>query len=367
MNASVIKRAKETGALFRATAVLMLASWSVCAGGLQANKPQSPGASPNGSLAQPSGRGSNVVLVSPDEDYRIGPNDVIDVQVENAPEMSRTFRVTAAGTFLMPYIGRVTALRKTTEELALSIANGLRGDYLKDPKVVVSVKEFNSRSFFIQGSVRSPGVFQIEGRPSMLELITLAGGLSEKHGANAYIIRRIKTTEPKGTEPSSTPTTAAATKSSAEQEPAPEETARYELKSTNINGLLTGHFDQDVLLEAGDIIHIPPSDVFFVAEEVNAPGSFALKEGTTLRQAISLAQGTNYRAALNRGVVYRENANGKREEVHVDIGAVMSGKKGDVEIMANDIIMVPNSRGKTLGGALLKAFGLTTVTRLPLP
>jgi polysaccharide export outer membrane protein len=366
MNKTEMTRYRNAPRISTAIVLLVIAS-STLAGGLQTNKNQSTGVAPGGSTVQPGGRGSNAILVSPEEDYRIGPNDVIDVQVQNAPELSRTFRVTAAGTFLMPYIGRVTAVKKTTEELAQSIANGLRGDYLKDPKVVVTVKEFNSRSFFIQGSVRSPGVFQIEGRPSMLELITLAGGLSEKHGANAYIIRRIKTTEHKGTEPGIMTTAAAPNGANAEQEPATEESAKYELKSANINGLLTGHFDQDVLLEPGDIINIPPSDVFFVAGEVNAPGSFALKEGTTLRQAISLAQGTNYKAALNRGVVYRENASGKREEVHVDIGAVMGGKKDDIVIMANDIIMVPNSRSKTFGGALLKAFGLTTITRLPIP
>jgi polysaccharide export outer membrane protein len=366
MNTTEMRRDERACRISAAIALLIIASSTALAGGLQTNKSQSTGVPPIGSGTQPGGRGSNVVLVSPEEDYRIGPNDVIDVQIENAPEMSRTFRVTAAGTFLMPYVGRIMAVRKTTEELAQLIANGLRGDYLKDPKVVVTVREFNSRSFFVQGSVRSPGVFQIEGRPSMLELITLAGGLSEKHGANAYIIRRIKTTEPKGTEPDTTKTSAV-NGANVAQEPAPEETAKYELKSANINGLLMGHFDQDVLLEPGDIINIPPSDVFFVAGEVNAPGSFALKEGTTLRQAISLAQGTNYKAALNRGVVYRENASGKREEVHVDIGAVMGGKKDDIVIMANDIIMVPNSKTKTFGGALLKAFGLTTITRLPIP
>ena len=365
MNTTEITQAGHAKKIVRAIALSLVASCAAFAGGMQTNRSQPAGASPTGSIAQPGGRGSNSVLVSPLEDYRIGPNDVIDVQIENAPEMSKTFRVTAAGTFLMPYVGRVTAVKKTTEEVAQLIADSLRGDYLKDPKVVVTVKEFNSRSFFIQGSVRSPGVFQIEGRPSMLELITLAGGLSDKHGANAYIIRRLKTTEQKEPEPNVEKTTAAKV-ANAEQEP-PEEAAKYELKSANINGLLKGRFDQDVLLEPGDIINIPPSDVFFVAGEVNAPGSFALTEGTTLRQAISLAQGTNFKAALSRGVVYRENASGKREEVHVDIGAVMNGKKDDVLIMANDIIMVPNSRTKTLGGALLKAFGMTTITRMPIP
>lgn len=367
MNTTQIKRAEQGTKILRAIALMIIASCTAFGGGLQTTRSQSAGVSPSGSAAQPVGRGSSAVLVSPEEDYRIGPNDVIDIRVENMPELTQTFRVTAAGTFLMPFVGRVSAAKKTTEELAQLIADSLRGDYLKDPRVSVSVKEFNSRSFFIQGSVRSPGVFQIEGRPSMLELLTLAGGLTETHGANAYIIRRIRATEQKGPEPSTAKTTAA-NDINAEQESAPEETPKYELKSANINGLLMGRFDQDVLLEPGDIINIPSSDVFFVAGEVNAPGSFALKEGTTLRQAISLAQGTNYKAALNRGVVYRENAkNGKREEVHVDIGAVMGGKKEDVLIMANDIIMVPNSRTKTLGGALLKAFGMTTITRMPIP
>ena len=96
-------------------------------------------------------------------------------------------------------------------------------------------------------------------------------------------------------------------------------------------------------------------------------GEITLKEGTTLRQAIALAQGTNYKAALERGIVFRESAGGKREELRVDIGSVMAGKKEDVPIMANDIVLVPNSRGKTIGGALLRAFGLSTMARLPIP
>ena len=369
MNIDQMTRAEHGAKILRAIALSIIASCTAFAGGLQTTRSQSAGVSPSGSAAQPGGRGSSAVLVSPEEDYRIGPNDVIDIQIENAPELSRVFRVTAGGTFLMPYVGRITAARKTTEEVAQLITDSLKGDYLKDPKVTVTVREYNSRSFFIQGSVRSPGVYQIEGRPSVLELITLASGLSETHGANAFIIRRLKTPLPK--EPETPGSTASSTRVSNETtagpEPAADEPPKYELKSVNINALLRGHFDQDMFLEPGDIVNVPPTDVFFVAGEVNQPGSFPLKEGTTLRQAISLAQGTNYKAALDRGVVFREGAAGKREEVHVDIGAIMAGKKEDVPIMANDIIIVPNSRTKTIGGALLRAFGLSTVARIPIP
>ena len=326
MNTKQRKRAERRTRVLNTVALLIIVCCSASAVASQAARGQSAGVSPSGAATQPGGRGSSSVLVSPEEDYRIGPNDVIDVRVENMPELTQTFRVTAAGTFLMPFIGRVSAAKKTTEELAQLIADGLRGDYLKDPRVSVSVKEFNSRSFFIQGSVRSPGVFQIEGRPSMLELLTLAGGLTETHGATAYILRRIKTPTGKEAEPKVAKTVT--TSADGEPDAASEETPKYELKSANINGLLKGRFDQDVQLEPGDIINIPASDVFFVAGEVNAPGSFALKEGTTLRQAISLAQGTKFNASLGSGVIFRENASGKREEVRVDIGAVMAWQEG---------------------------------------
>jgi len=363
MNTSKKTRSHVTSAT-RPLGLLLVVFCLASGASSQSGTGQTGSSGGTGASAQPQGpRAPSSVLVSPEQDYRIGPNDVIEVQIENMPDISKTYRVTAAGTFLMSYAGRITATKKTTEELAQLIADKLRGDYLKDPRVTVVVKEYNSRSFFIQGSVRNPGVYQIEGRPSVLELITLASGLSDSHGANAYIIRRIKTPSVAEATPVST---AAKAKETGGQESA-EDAPKYELKSANINSLLRGQFDQDVFLEPGDIVNIPPTDVFFVAGEVNQPGSFPLKEGTTLRQAISLAQGTNFKAALDKCIIYRETAANKREEVRVDLGAVMNGKKEDVLISGNDLIYVPNSRAKSIGGALLRAFGLSTVARLPLP
>jgi polysaccharide export outer membrane protein len=304
--------------------------------------------------------GGSRVLAASNEDYRIGVNDVLDIKVENAPELTGEYRVTSAGTFLMPYLGRVAAQQKTPEQLAQLITDGLRGDYLRDPKVIVKVKEYNSRSFFIHGSVRNPGVYQSEGKPSLLELITLASGLSESHGSTAFIIRRLKPPVPTPPQPinGSVP--------GPDAEATSDDAPRYELKSVHINALLKGRFDQDMYLEPGDIVNIPPADVFFVAGEVNQPGSFALKEGTTVRQAIALAQGMKFNAATSRGIIFREGLSGKREELPVDIAAVMSGKKEDLTVQANDIIIVPNSRSKSIGGALLRAFGMSSITRLPI-
>src|SRR5215471_12620057 len=303
---------------------------------------RSSGAPPN------STRGPGNVLVDPTEDYKIGTGDVIEIRVEDAPELSQTVRVTAAGTFLMPYLGRVTAVRKTPEELAEFVAGRLRGRYLKDPKVFVVVKEYNSCSFFIQGAVRSPGVYQIEGHPSLLKLITLAG-LADNHGSTAFILRPIKQSPETAKDPKAKADRADGEAPPASESP-PDDLPEYDLLKVNINGLLRGHPEQNAAISPGDIINIPTTDIFFVSGEVRSPGTFPLREGTTLRQAISMAQGITFKAAAARGIIFREDpATGKREEVKIDIAAVMSGKKEDVLLFANDIIVVPNSRFKSVG------------------
>jgi polysaccharide biosynthesis/export protein len=325
------------------------------------------------------GLSNNNVLAAIDEDYRIGPNDVIEIEIDDAPELSGARRVNANGTFLMPYLGRLVAKGKTPEDLAQIIATGLDQRYLFNPRVNVVVKQYNSRSFFIQGSVHSPGVYQIEGRPTLLELLTVAGGLTNDHASTAFIIRRLKASAEAGSEEQSL---VSERSDAVSQRPrytvsVPSATnvsdidkkggmPQYTLFKTNLVGLLRGNFAQNFFLEPGDIVNIPQTEMFFVAGEVQAPGSFALKQGTSLRQAIALAQGMTFKAAANRAVIFRENQEtGQRQEIQVDVSAVMSGKTNDLTIQSNDIIIVPNSKMKTIAAPMLSALGLNAV-RLPI-
>lgn len=336
------------------------------------NPPATQQASPAKSDSSPAGSSGVSALVTLDEDYRIGINDVIEIQIEDATELSGSYRIAKSGSFLMPFLGRITAQHKTPEELAKLITDGLRGRYLNEPTVKVVVRQYNSRSFFIQGAVRNPGVYQVEGKPSLLVLLTLAGGLtSENHSSTAFILRPSK-------QPSTSGEAEAHAESTKPQEavPAAENEAaapastltpqnEYTLLKVNINGLLVGRFEQNMYLEPGDIVNIPQSEVFFVAGEVHTPGSFALKEGTTLRHAISLAQGMNFKADMKRGIIFRDDpGTGKKKEINVDIAAVMKGKNDDIPILANDIIVVPNSRMKTVTAPLLQALG-TSAVRIP--
>lgn len=325
----------------------------------QESRPQEPSGSANrdGTPKKPNDQSSDLLsgaLITSSDDYRIGPNDVIEVRVDKAPDVSGMFRVNSAGTILVNYLGRIVVQNKTPDELAQIIADGLRNDYVKNPHVVVEVKQYNSRAFFVQGSVRNPGLYHIEGPPSLMKLIIIAGGLADNHGSTAFVIREIKS-EGSQTEDSRI---GASTSADAQSEGK----AKYELIKRNINGLLKGAFDQDLIIEPGDVVNIPSSEVFFVAGEVHAPGSFPLKEGTSLRQAISLAQGTTPNAALGRGIVFREDSvTGKRQEINIDISEVMKGTKEDITIMPNDTVIVPNSRLKTMGNTLLSAFGFGLV------
>jgi polysaccharide biosynthesis/export protein len=312
--------------------------------------------------------GVTSALADVSEDYLINPGDVIDIQVDRAPELSGMRRVAASGTIKMVYLGSIKAQGVTTDELASFIANGLSDRYLKNPRVTVTIAQMNSHTFFIQGAVNRPGAYQIEGRPSLLTLIALAGGLTENYGSTAFIIReayRPKMDVPDKRDPrgalDSQPESVAADSPSqpGNRNQEAEDPEKYELIKVSINGLFRGEFDKNMHLDPRSIVHIPQAEVFFVGGDVNAPGSFMFKEGATLRQAITLAQGMKSTAASDRAIIFREDpVTRKRQEIRVDAGKIMSGKQEDVTITANDIVIIPNSRGKSVSAAILSVLSL---------
>lgn len=316
------------------------------------------------------------VIMAGDEDYRLSPSDVIEVIIQDAPELSGNFQISSSGNIPMYYLGSIKVEGRTPDEVGKMVADGLRGRYLKDPKVFVSVKQYNSRTFFIQGAVKSPGVYIIQGRPSLFKLITIAGGLQDKHGSTAYVIREVKA-KPEALEnrgknaaqPEKTPSTevAQAIDNAKGSNMAIEGETEFELQRASIGGLSKGRFDQNVLIQPGDVVYIPPAEVFYVSGEVRSPGQYQYREGMTLRQAITLSQGPYFKAKLDKGIIFREDPmTGKFSEIAVNIGAVINkGGVEDVPIFPNDIILVPNSAVKSVTGALLMALGTGVVSRVP--
>lgn len=317
------------------------------------------------------------VHVSADEDYKIGAGDVIDIKVADADELSGIYRVSADGTIKLRFLGRILALDKTPEELAKTITDGLQGKYLFDPRVDVIVREYNSRMIYIQGAVGRPGVYQMEGRPNLLQLIVLAGGLSQNFGSTAFIIRRVKIpdAERRAVEASLREQNAQPQEAKTDASDADPDRPRltdaewlarqYTLIKLNINGLFKGRFDQNMFLEPGDVVTIPPTDLFFMTGQFKAPGSFPLKEGTSLRQAVALAQGFTPTASPGKSIIFRENPEtGQRLELHIDLGEIMNGKKEDMLVYPNDVIVVPASGFKTFAIPALQTATFSVLTTL---
>src|SRR5262245_44604692 len=132
------------------------------------------------------------IIDNNNDDYKLATKDVIEVIVDDAPELSIKYTIPNSGMVPLRFLGNTKISDMTTDEVSALIADRLRGRYLKDPKVYVSVIQFNSRTFFIQGAVRTPGAYVVSGRLSLFKLMTIAGGLQENHGGTAYIFREAK-------------------------------------------------------------------------------------------------------------------------------------------------------------------------------
>jgi polysaccharide biosynthesis/export protein len=111
------------------------------------------------------------------DDYRIAPLDVVEISVFGVPDLSRTVQVSSSGTINLPLVKEVHAGGRTSIELEHDIAAELDKKYLQQPQVSVYVKEFNSQRITVDGAVKSPGIFPITGKTSLLQMIAISGGL----------------------------------------------------------------------------------------------------------------------------------------------------------------------------------------------
>lgn len=109
-------------------------------------------------------------------DYRIGPNDLIEIEVLDLDSVKRTVRVNAAGAISLPLIGAITVAGLSSQELETRLAERYREKYLQNPQVSVFIKEFTTERITIEGAVVKPGIFPLTGQMTLLRALALAGG-----------------------------------------------------------------------------------------------------------------------------------------------------------------------------------------------
>ncbi len=123
-------------------------------------------------------------------DSRIGPDDLLNITIFEAPEMNSTVRVSASGEISLQLMGPVHAGGLTPRELELMLQSQLRRTYMKDPHVGVFIQELQSHAVSVVGAVKMPGVFQIRGPKTLLEILSLAQGLADDAGDTVLILHR---------------------------------------------------------------------------------------------------------------------------------------------------------------------------------
>jgi polysaccharide export outer membrane protein len=121
-------------------------------------------------------------------DYQLGPGDHINIQVFDEPDLSMDFRLNHSGILNYPFLGELKVAGLSVLELEKLITNGLRGKYLIDPDVTVSIEEY--RFFFINGEVNNPGGFPYQPSLTVEKAVSLAGGFTERASRKSFTVVR---------------------------------------------------------------------------------------------------------------------------------------------------------------------------------
>ncbi|MFZ4987155.1 MAG: polysaccharide biosynthesis/export family protein [Blastocatellia bacterium] len=257
-------------------------------------------------------------------DYRIGPGDVLQVDVAGEPEMRRKVKVMEQGTIRLPFIDRDLTVAGLSE---IEVAALLRESYLsvlKDPQVTIFVEEYNARMASIAGAVNQPKQVALTREIRLYDLISLAGGVSDKAGTIAQLIH----TRPEDS-----------------------------LETIDLRDLIRRP-ELNRVIRDGDFVNIPEVGIFYVTGNVNRPGSFPLKESVKLTQAIAMAGGmmADSKKREVRLVRATDASQTVTTEEVIDLLEIERNPTKDPLLRPYDVVMVPESTRAKQTKTLLQAF-----------
>ena len=269
---------------------------------------------------------------SSNHDYKIGPEDLIEVVVFEEEKLNKTVRVSSQGNINLPLVGIVKAKGLTSSELEKEIRDLLTSTYMYDPHVTVFIKEYHNQRISLMGAVQKPGVYDVPGQKTVLDVLTMAGGLRDDAGKLLFLIRppTREGDNPKGA------------KRAEERQP--------EMFTANIEELLIkGDLRFNFLLSHGDVINIPPAGKVYIGGFVGKPGGIPLSRDMTLSQAIAVAGGCEPKSASTETRIFRYTGKGSEKEILTfNVDAIHKGQQPDPYLKDNDIVFVPRSGSRTV-------------------
>ena len=254
------------------------------------------------------------------KEYHIGPLDLLDIKVLYSDEVSRQVRVDSRGNVSLPLLGVVKAAGLTPFELEQSITNKLSVDLIQNPQVTVFIKEFTSQRMTVQGVVNRAGVYDFQGQATLLQAISMAGGLSEKGDETSVkVIRKLPGKN--------------------------EETLTYDINVIRENKM------DDPVLENGDVVMVEEKKPISVQGSVRLSGIYYLRGSASLMQVLAQAGGTSDAADTSDVSIASKLPDGKTVTVMYDIDDIKKNKIKDPAVVPGDLIIVGASfiRGLVTG------------------
>lgn len=319
---------RSSKALYRAfVAAVILSSGTISASALQS-------ASNLQRLSTQDVEARSSVAPSVSSSFVLGPGDQLTLHVADVDEITdKPIRIDPDGGIDLPLIGRVQAAGLTLSQLKAELSTKL-SKYVDAPQVSINLTDNQSRPVSVVGEVNAPGVHQLPGPRSLIEVISLAGGVKPDAGSKIVITR------------------------AAEWGPLPLEGARtdasgkFTTATLSLDDLMAAKTPaNNIVIKPQDVISIPKGEIVYVVGDVRRAGGFPLAshETITILQALSLAEGLGPDPASQRSKILRQvpGGDGKPLEIAVDVRSIFAGKSPDVPMFAGDILFVPTSGVKS--------------------
>jgi polysaccharide biosynthesis/export protein len=273
---------------------------------------------------------------------RIGPDDLLTVSVADCPELTRNFRVSGDGLLILPLLKqRIPVNNRLPSEIEVEIADALKQEQLLvQPVVSVAVAEYRSLPVSVLGAVRHPLTFQAAGEVTLLDALTRADGLSQDAGPEILV------SQPRW---------------SRGQEGAL-------IQRIPVKGLIDdANPALNIRLHGGEEIRVPEAGKVFVIGNVKRTGAFSVSNGndTTVLKMIAMTEGLLPYTNKNAFIYRREAGKSARDEIPVQLTLIMEHKAPDIPLQSNDILYIPDSKGKRISAETLRTlttFGVSTAT-----
>jgi polysaccharide export outer membrane protein len=268
---------------------------------------------------------------------RLEAGDLVEVGVYNVPELTTKARVSSKGEIYLPLIDYVHVADLSAEEAEGVIQRRLAdGGFVKNPHVTLFVDQYASEGASVLGEVGKPGVYPVPGQQRLFDLISAAGGFTEKAGRSIQVTHRDQPDQP---------------------------------ITVPLSRNVTDNPESNIPILPGDTIIVRKADLVYVVGDVGRPSGFLMDSGhLTVLQAIALAGGTTRTANLGAARIIHRGPSGP-SETPVELKKILRAKAPDLTMQADDILFVPTSTAKIIAGRTFEAAvqAATAVSIVALP